>query len=84
MRISTRRRSAALHLPPHRRRQIPRLRINLAREHRHAAHGALVIQKARLLHRQQVIETADLKYSETETRKLLESADSRHIEVVEE
>jgi hypothetical protein len=31
-----------------------------------------------------VIETSDPKYSETETRKLLESAGSRHIEVVEE
>src|ERR1700730_11119875 len=31
-----------------------------------------------------VIETADPKYSETETRKLLESLGSRHIEVVEE
>ena len=31
-----------------------------------------------------VIETADPKYSESETRKLLESAGSRHIEVVEE
>jgi hypothetical protein len=31
-----------------------------------------------------VIETADPKYSETETRKLLEEAGSRHIEVVEE
>jgi hypothetical protein len=31
-----------------------------------------------------VIECADPKYSETETRKLLESAGSRHIEVVEE
>jgi len=31
-----------------------------------------------------VIETVDPKYSETETRKLLESAGSRHIEVVEE
>ena len=31
-----------------------------------------------------VIETADPKYSETETRKLLESAGSRQIEVVEE
>lgn len=31
-----------------------------------------------------VIETSDPKYSETETRKLLESLGSRHIEVVEE
>src|SRR6266513_2662113 len=31
-----------------------------------------------------VIETADPKYSETETRKLLESAGSRQIELVEE
>ncbi len=31
-----------------------------------------------------VIETADPKYSETETRKLLESLGTRHIEVVEE
>jgi len=31
-----------------------------------------------------VIETADPKYSETETRKLLESAGSKRIEVVEE
>ena len=31
-----------------------------------------------------VIETADAKYSETETRKLLESLGSRHIELVEE
>jgi hypothetical protein len=31
-----------------------------------------------------VIETADPKYSETETRKLLESLGSRHIEMVEE
>lgn len=31
-----------------------------------------------------VIETTDPKYSETETRKLLESAGSRHIEMVEE
>jgi hypothetical protein len=31
-----------------------------------------------------VIETADPKYSETETRKLLEQAGSRHIELVEE
>jgi len=31
-----------------------------------------------------VIETADPKYSETETRKLLESLGIRHIEVVEE
>src|SRR6185295_18881380 len=31
-----------------------------------------------------VIETGDPKYSETDTRKLLESAGSRHIEVVEE
>ncbi len=31
-----------------------------------------------------VIETGDPKYSEAETRKLLESAGSRHIEVVEE
>ncbi|PYJ94526.1 MAG: DUF3341 domain-containing protein, partial [Verrucomicrobia bacterium] len=31
-----------------------------------------------------VIETADPKYSETETRKLLESAGSRQVEVVEE
>ena len=31
-----------------------------------------------------VIESADPKYSEAETRKLLESAGSRHIEVVEE
>jgi hypothetical protein len=31
-----------------------------------------------------VIETADPKYSESETRKLLESLGSRHIEVVEE
>jgi hypothetical protein len=31
-----------------------------------------------------VIECADAKYSETETRKLLEEAGSRHIEVVEE
>lgn len=31
-----------------------------------------------------VIESADAKYSETETRKLLESLGSRHIELVEE
>jgi hypothetical protein len=31
-----------------------------------------------------VIETGDPKYSETETRKLLETAGSKHIEVVEE
>ena len=31
-----------------------------------------------------VIETADSKYSETETRKLLEAAGSKHIEMVEE
>jgi hypothetical protein len=31
-----------------------------------------------------VIETSDPKYSETETRKLLESAGSKHIEIVEE
>jgi hypothetical protein len=31
-----------------------------------------------------VIETTDPKYSETETRKLLESAGSKHIEWVEE
>lgn len=31
-----------------------------------------------------VIETADPKFSETETRKLLEAAGSRHIEMVEE
>jgi hypothetical protein len=31
-----------------------------------------------------VIETSDLKYSESETRKLLESLGSRHIELVEE
>jgi hypothetical protein len=31
-----------------------------------------------------VIETTDPKYSETETRKLLEDAGSKHIEVVEE
>jgi hypothetical protein len=31
-----------------------------------------------------VIETADPKYSETETRKLLESAGSKHIEMVED
>ena len=31
-----------------------------------------------------VIETADPKYSETETRKLLEKSDSKHIEMVEE
>src|SRR5438445_2450138 len=31
-----------------------------------------------------VIETSDPKYSETETRKLLESFDSKHIELVEE
>ena len=31
-----------------------------------------------------VIETADPKYSETETRKLLEAAGSRHIEMVDE
>ena len=31
-----------------------------------------------------VIETADPKYSETETRKLLEGAGSKHIEMVEE
>jgi hypothetical protein len=31
-----------------------------------------------------VIETADPKYSETETRKLLETAGSKHIEMVEE
>jgi hypothetical protein len=31
-----------------------------------------------------VIETTDPKYSETETRKLLEGAGSRHIEIVEE
>jgi len=31
-----------------------------------------------------VIETADPKYSDTETRKLLESLGSRHIEMVEE
>ncbi len=31
-----------------------------------------------------VVETSDPKYSETETRKLLESLGSRHIEVVEE
>lgn len=31
-----------------------------------------------------VIETADPKYSETETRKLLEQAGSKHIEMVEE
>ena len=31
-----------------------------------------------------VIETADAKYSETETRKLLESTGSKHIEMVEE
>src|SRR5438046_10235218 len=31
-----------------------------------------------------VIETADVKYSEAETRKLLESAGSKHIEVVGE
>jgi hypothetical protein len=31
-----------------------------------------------------VIETADPKYSESETRKLLESAGSKHIELVEE
>ncbi len=31
-----------------------------------------------------VIETSDPKYSETETRKLLESLGSRHIELVEE
>ena len=31
-----------------------------------------------------VIETSDPKYSETETRKLLEGAGSRHIEMVEE
>ncbi len=31
-----------------------------------------------------VIETADAKYSETETRRLLESTGSKHIEMVEE
>jgi hypothetical protein len=31
-----------------------------------------------------VIECQDAKYSETETRKLLEDLGSRHIEVVEE
>ena len=31
-----------------------------------------------------VIETSDSKYSETETRKLLETAGSKHIELVEE
>ena len=31
-----------------------------------------------------VIETTDPKYSEAETRKLLESTGSRHIEIVEE
>ena len=31
-----------------------------------------------------VVETADPKYSETETRKLLETAGSKHIEIVEE
>lgn len=31
-----------------------------------------------------VVETTDPKYSETETRKLLEAAGSKHIEVVEE
>jgi hypothetical protein len=31
-----------------------------------------------------VIETADAKFSETETRKLLEAAGSKHIEMVEE
>jgi hypothetical protein len=31
-----------------------------------------------------VIECADPKYSEQDTRKLLEGAGSRHIEVVEE
>ena len=31
-----------------------------------------------------VVETADSKYSETETRKLLETAGSKHIEIVEE
>jgi hypothetical protein len=31
-----------------------------------------------------VIESADPKYSETETRQLLEAAGSRHIEVVED
>lgn len=31
-----------------------------------------------------VIETADAKYSETETRKLLENTGSKHIEMVEE
>ena len=31
-----------------------------------------------------VIETSDAKYSETETRKLLESTGSKHIEMVEE
>jgi hypothetical protein len=31
-----------------------------------------------------VVECDDLKYSETETRRLLESAGSRHVEIVEE
>jgi hypothetical protein len=31
-----------------------------------------------------VIETTDPKYSEVETRKLLESTGSRHIEIVED
>ncbi len=31
-----------------------------------------------------VIETSDPKYSEAETRKLLEAADSKHVELVEE
>lgn len=56
--------------------RLPRLHHPLLRNRRFAGatHDKFIL----------VIETADPKYSETETRKLLESSGSKHIEMVEE
>jgi hypothetical protein len=56
--------------------RLPRLHHPLLRNRRfkQATHDKFIV----------VIETADPKYSETETRKLLETAGSKHIEIVEE
>jgi hypothetical protein len=57
--------------------RLPRLHHPLLRNRRFAAgatHDRFIV----------VIECADPKYSETEARKLLESAGSKHIEVVED
>ena len=52
-------------------RQIPDLRIHLFRKQRHAAHRALVVEVAGLLHHHQVVEAADLIVELADARRHL-------------